>query len=419
MSRVETISCGEELLDGRVQDTNGTYLAAHLAACGRRVARHTVVGDRAGEIAACACEALGRAGDVVLTGGLGPTDDDRTRKAAAEALGAPLELREELLDRIAQRLGRPAAELGERNRRQALLPAGACAIENPHGTAPGFCGEAGGGRLWCLPGVPGEMRPMFERDVLPSLAAGSARAPRAVSLHVTGLPESECDRRVAEALGAFGGVKHGITVRFGVITVALKAADAGAPLEAAAAAVREALVEHVFGEGGATLASAVVDELAARSLTLALAESCTGGLASARIVDVPGASRVLLESVVAYANEAKTRRLGVPAALIEVHGAVSEEVARAMAEGARASAGADLAAAVTGIAGPRAGVAGPEGGTPAKPVGRVWLAIASARGTRALTRDLSGGREAVRERSVTFLLDLVRHEALAFAEGKP
>jgi nicotinamide-nucleotide amidase len=426
--RVEIVSIGEELVLGEIADTNARHIGRELAERGIEIARTTVVGDDRGEVAAAFGEALSRADVVLATGGLGPTEDDLTREGLADALGVELVESPEARDMIARyRRGVPPSGM---DLRQARVPRGADIIPNPRGTAPGIRAEREGRLVFVMPGVPHEMKGMFSEQVLPEILShvssqtpSAGRVVRTTSLTrpgravrhlvVFGVRESDIAARVAGIESEEAGVRLGTRATDGVITVRVVArgeTDPAAEEKAAAAAheIRKRLGEGVVAEGDRTLAEIVAGEATAGGITLAVAESCTGGMIAARLVAIPGVSSVLLEGVVAYSDEAKTRRLGVPPELIAEKGAVSPEVARAMAEGARRESGADVSVAVTGIA-------GPGGGTPEKPVGLVYLAASSGLGEEVIERRFvvpgrGGDREHVRRCTAeTALWMLLRH----------
>jgi nicotinamide-nucleotide amidase len=330
----------------------------------------------------------------------GPTEDDLAREGLADALGEPLEVSAEAERAVAERAASYGRPVLETDRKQALAPRGASVMANSRGSAPGLrasvAGKAAGKTIYVLPGVPHEMRGMFRESVLPEVVAaagGSRGALRHLVVH--GMPEAEVATRLAGL--ARDGLGVGTRTRAGVITVRLRAVaatveEAGRLAGEAADEARERLGDAVAGEGDKTLGCLVAETALAKGLTVAVAESCTGGLVAAALVAVPGVSDALVEGWVTYSNDAKVRRLDVPASLIAAKGAVSREVAVAMAEGARAQSGADVALAVTGIA-------GPGGGTPEKPVGLAHFAVASAEGTEPAERRFKGSRDVVRRRA--------------------
>ena len=400
------LSIGTELVRGLRRDTHAADIARAVGALGIDVVRHETVDDAARAVAAAVRRAAGEADVVIATGGLGPTRDDCTRHGLAEAMDAALAEHPDAMAHLEAWAESRGKRISESNRVQALLPEGAEPLPNPVGTAPGIAARLGEAQVFCLPGVAGEMRTMLQATVLPRLrAAAPGRVTRVRTVRTFGLPESEVGERLSDLMAAGRPTRLGTACHAGVIDVHVHASgpadEVDRLLEADVAVVRERLGDAVFGEGGRTMEAAVADRLKAAAATVALAESCTGGLVAARLVGVPGMSDHLLEAVVAYANASKVETLGVAESLLATHGAVSEPVARAMAEGVRDRAGADLALAVTGIA-------GPGGGTPEKPVGTVWFALADAADTRAVHERLPGDRALVRERAALYALNLLR-----------
>jgi len=410
------IAIGDELLLGKTVNNNAAYLSSRLAAAGIGTRRQIVVGDRDDEIVAALETAKALTAVAVTTGGLGPTEDDRTLAAVASHLGRELVLHQPTLREIERRFARRGLTMPAVNVGQARVPAGARVLSNPLGTAPGLILEEEGFLLCLLPGVPAEMEYIFEHGFLPYLAKKGYAGERVFEklLHVTGLPESAVAERLAGV-----EIPPGLHLAYLPQTAQVDLRIWGtAPEEAsfaerarpAIAAVRRELGEHIFGEDGASLEEVVGKLLAARGETVAVAESCTGGLLAKRLTDVPGASAWFLGGVVAYANEAKTALLGVPEETLATHGAVSEEVARALAAGARERFGATYALAATGIA-------GPSGGTAEKPVGLVCLALAGPDGEASATQTFGGGRAWVRRRASQYALELLRRR-LQEGEGK-
>jgi nicotinamide-nucleotide amidase len=397
---------GTELTRGELVNANGAFLAEALTALGFEVGAVDVVDDDAGRIVR-ALERLGNEHDVlVCTGGLGPTTDDLTSECVARVLGVPLERDEASLETIRARLERAGRTMASSNAKQADFPRGARILSNPNGTAPGFSVKLGRAAAFFLPGVPAEMRAMFSASVVPAIESLVADRSHQTLLRTFGLPESEVNDRLTGI-----EVAHGVTLGYRaklpeievkVLARAQTRDEARERSEAAAREVRARLGDDVvYGEGDTSLPEVVCRLLEARSLTLAIAESCTGGLIAELVTNVPGASRSFLGGVVTYSNASKTELCGVSPALLEAHGAVSEEVARAMAEGARRRFGSKLSLAVTGIA-------GPDGGTAEKPVGLVHLAVTSDAGTTAKHTVFSGGRDVVRRRAAFAALALVR-----------
>jgi nicotinamide-nucleotide amidase len=409
--RVEIVAIGDELLLGLTQDTNSTWLAAELAATGIEVSRRTAVGDDVAEIQRAVAEALERSGGVITTGGLGPTPDDVTRPAVAALFGVPLRFDPDVWDRILrlwQRRGRPG-QPPESNKVQAMVPEGALVLGNLEGTAPGlFLQDARGSWVALLPGVPREMRAIFSQQLVPLLRDRYRLGERVVRwrvLRTTGVAES----RLVEMLGELvvgEGVRlaylpglEGVDLR---VTVAgVTAAEADRLLESALEVMRARLGRFAYGEGNQDLAAVVLERCRQRQLHVAVGESCTGGLLGARLTAAAGSSDVFLGGVVAYANEAKVGMLGVSAELIDRAGAVSEEVALAMASGAAGRFGASVGIGVTGIA-------GPGGGTPDKPVGTVCIAVVGPGWRRSLHSVFPGDRAEIRFRATQAALDAVR-----------
>jgi nicotinamide-nucleotide amidase len=380
------------------------------------VVRHESLDDDAAAIARAFRRAADDADLVIASGGLGPTLDDVTREALAEAMGVPLEEDAGARQHLEAWAAARGRKLGPSNYRQVQFPRGAETLDNPVGTAPGIAAAIGRARVFCIPGVPGEMRQMLADQVLPRLAgARSGQAALVRTVRTFGMPESVLGEKIADLMAAGRRPRVATAVRSGIIDVHVHASgpreEVMRLLEADAAEIRRRLGPVVFGEGDEEMEAAVARLLERRPVTLAVAESCTGGLVAAKLVSVPGMSAWLLEAVVAYSNESKVRRLGVPETLIARHGAVSEPVARAMAEGARGTSGADIAIALTGIA-------GPAGGTPEKPVGTVWFALAHAGGAEAAQYVFLGDRQHVRERAANFALDMLRRHLVRAATGR-
>jgi len=405
--KLEVVTIGTELLLGLTPDTNAAELGRALAAAGIEVVRHSSVGDRPEAIRAAVAEALDRTGFVITTGGLGPTSDDMTKHAVAELFGKPLQLNEDVLRSLEERfrhLGRPMAAT---NRTQAEVPEGATVLPNPRGTAPGLWVEERERVVVMLPGVPSEMRGLLAEEVLPRLAArASGMVVRSRTVRTTGIAESALAERVgaieddiAPLTLAYLPSVDGVDLRVTAWTI--PEAEAERRLAATVAMLRERAAEHCYGEDGTDLAGVVLQQLSSRKTRLAVAESCTGGLLGGRITAIPGSSEVFAGGIVAYDDAVKRGMLDVSAALLKPHGAVSEEVVRAMVAGALRRFGVGAGLAVTGIA-------GPSGGTPEKPVGTVWLAAAFGQETSALKRIFPGDRAEIRARAAQAALDLLR-----------
>ena len=409
LARAAILSTGDELTTGRIVDTNANWLADKLFELGVDVTAVLTVGDYPERLEWAWRQALAQADVVISTGGIGPTADDLTSETVARVAGVPLVLDEESAERIRGFFARANRPMPENNLRQAMIPRGAVIVPNPLGTAPGYRLSVGATHLVILPGVPREMKPMMEDTVLPWI-----RAQRGGEVYVArvfqtfGITESGLDELVA---GVVAPEEGRISFRASFPEVSLRVVVHGAPAEAAhrlelvAVRLRERLGPCVYGEGVVTMQEMVGRALAAKRLSLAVAESCTGGLVGHRLTEVPGSSAWFRGGVVAYADDVKQQLLGVRAATLERHGAVSEETAAEMADGVRRSLGADLGVGVTGIA-------GPTGGTPEKPVGTVCFALARAAGTVAHRYPLWGTRDWVKLLASQIALDWVRRAAL-------
>ncbi len=401
------VSIGNEVLSGRTVDTNAAHIGRQLRLLGIPVVSAHTIGDWRDVIARTLALAAGEAEIVIVTGGLGPTDDDLTRQSFADYLGTDLELCEELLADIEARFAAREVDMPARNRIQACIPKGAEAIRNAWGTAPGIAAERDGRLFFALPGVPGEMEKMLGASVLPRLkvfAQGQAVAVR--RLKCFGGGESTIAEMMGDAMRRDRNPLVNCTARIGVITLEIvaTAADierAEAMVAAEEARLRGVLGELVFGVGDETLAEVVGRKLSQTGGTLALAESCTGGLVAKMITDVPGASTYFTHGWVTYSNEAKVAQLDIPAELINRHGAVSAEVAGAMARGARRQAGTSRAIGITGIA-------GPGGGTEQKPAGLVYISIDDEAGVTTSRHVFSGARQMVRLRAAQTALNILR-----------
>ena len=402
----EILSVGSELVAGRIADTNAAYLSENLLRLGIRVSRHTALGDDLDAVRQALIEIAGRADAAVVTGGIGPTPDDITRQAIAEAGGVALTESPEAARALRARFASWGREPSPSNLLQAYIPRGARLIGNPNGTAAGFAMQLKRCLFFCLPGVPFEMKAMCDRDVFPELGRRSGKCSAVRLIQVFGVGESVVGERLNDLMRRGRDPDVATQVSDGVITVRVTATGEDADriaerVEADAAVIRERLTKYVYAEGDLSLAQAVARLLKKRRLTIAVAESCTGGQIAARLTDIPGISRHLIEGVTAYSNEAKIRRLGVPEDLIGRHGAVSAETALAMADGMRRTSGADIALSTTGIA-------GPSGGTQDKPVGLVYTALSAADARAVREHRLGGGRAAVRNRAAKRALDLAR-----------
>jgi len=411
MLRAEILAVGTELLTPLRSETNAAYITGQLIEAGVDVgARVTVADDPALLESALRC-ALGRADIVIATGGLGPTEDDLTREAAAAALGRGLRRDPAILDGLRARFARYGRAMAPVNEKQADLIDGAVMLPNPLGSACGQKVEAGGRLLFLLPGPPNEMQPMLEEHVLPGIrerARGALLRTRV--LRIASMSESDVEQVAAPIYKTFTNPRTTILGAAGQVELHLtaegsSAEDVAERLEALARALREALPGRVYSEDGRELPEVVAALLIERKLTLAVAESCTGGLLAARLTSVPGASAFLERGYVTYSNQSKLELLGVDPAMLASAGAVSAETAAAMAAGARRAARADVGVAITGIA-------GPDGGTPDKPVGLVFIATEGPAGNRVRRIQFIGARERVRFQASQAALEMLRRGLL-------
>ncbi len=404
--RAELLAVGSELLHPERRETNGTWITGRLQEIGIEVVARGTIADDAAVLESAFRAALGRADVVIATGGLGPTADDLTREAAAAAVGRPLRRELAAVRALKDRFAHYGRVMPAVNEQQADLIEGARFLPNPRGTAPGQWLEADGRVLVLLPGPPPEMEPMFEKQVYPLLRErAGGRVLRRRVLKVTG-GESDVEEKVAPLYRTFDNPTTTILGAPGMTELHLVASggspeEAEARIEALASGLRERLGPRLFSEDGRELHQVVAALLVNRGLSLAVAESCTGGLLAARLTSVPGASAFLERGYVTYSNRAKVELLGVEAALLERHGAVSEPVAQAMAAGARQRSGADLTVAITGIA-------GPDGGTDEKPVGLVFVAMTGAAGESVGRFHFPGDRERIRRQACQAALDMIR-----------
>ncbi|NWF74823.1 MAG: competence/damage-inducible protein A [Nitrospirae bacterium] len=419
----ETIAIGTELLIGGRSDSNSLFLADELGMLGIAVRFKSVVGDERQDIVTAIHTAVKRARVIVMTGGLGPTVDDCTREAVASATGRRLARRKEALEGLTARLAQWGRQPSKGQVRQALIPSGATVLKNPVGSAPGFFLTWKKALIISLPGVPREMEEMMRQEVLPLLraaCASSGRQPRTPIMrqvfHTFGLAEADVDaklqglisKRMPVDLGLLAspmGVLVSLTTK-GIRTAKGKNHDLS---EILATGVRSRLNDWLFAEGRDTMEEVVGRELTKRGLTLAVAESCTGGLIGHRLTQVAGSSAYVDRGAICYSNLAKTEMLGVPAGLITRHGAVSREVAAAMAYGIRERAHVSVGLSVTGIA-------GPGGGTETKPVGLVYIGLDDGTG-RPITQEFRfhGDRNVIKQRSSQAALDLLRRWLLGKA----
>ncbi|MBO4297409.1 MAG: competence/damage-inducible protein A [Clostridia bacterium] len=403
----EILSVGTELLMGQIANTDAQFLARRLSMLGITMHRQTTVGDNPGRVKEALREALSRADLVITTGGLGPTEDDLTKEMVAETFGLPMEVHGESLERIRAFFTSIGREMAANNAKQAMIPRGARVMPNRKGTAPGCIIEAGGKIVAILPGPPFELIDMYEQQLEPYLLSLSDSVIASRFLHIVGVGESEVETRLLDLFHSDSPTlalycnPGEVTAR---LTVMCRRDEDPAPLlDPVDREIRRRMGSAVYAEGiDVSLPKEIVRRLAERGETLAVAESLTGGMLASQIVDVPGASRVFLEGCVSYATEVKRRALGVPQAVLDADGPVSEACARAMAEGALRISGASWALATTGLA-------GPGGGTPETPVGTVFVALAGSNmETRVKRFQLRSDRPRVRAMSCLYALNLLR-----------
>ncbi len=403
----EIICVGTELLMGQVLNTNEHFIASHLTEAGIALNHSSVVGDNPERLKELLALAKSRADIIIMTGGLGPTDDDLTKETVAESFNKKLVFHPECMDKMISYLKEAGRNLTKNNEKQAYLPEGCIVIENNNGTAPGCIIEEGDKAAIMLPGPPREMVPMFMETVLPYLKEKSGMVLYSRVLRLFGIGESRaaamCDDLIKNQTNPTIApyAKEG-EVTFRITASADSEQDAKALVDKTCDAMYERLGEYIYGEGDSeTLASVVVNELIKKKLTVSTAESCTGGLIGKMITEISGASLVYGFGFVTYANEAKMQLLGVKRETLDTFGAVSEETAKEMAEGARKASGSDIALSVTGIA-------GPTGGTDEKPVGLVYIGISDKAGTEVFRFVQHGDRERVRNKSALCALDIIR-----------
>ncbi len=408
------LTIGDELLIGQVLNTNAAFISDKLSGAGVEVVRQLTVGDEASEILRALREGYDALDAVLITGGLGPTHDDITKKALCTFFQTDLVSDPGVRQCIERFLAQRSQPWSDASEEQTLVPRGCTVILNHHGTAPGALFERGGKYVFAMPGVPYEMEYMMNDFIVPLLrsrAGGKTIVHR--TLRTTGIPESVLSARLGNIEEMLGGARLAFLPSAGGVRLRISVVDADSGrAEARARAVEERIrakaEEFIYGTGEEEIEEVVGRLLVERGLTIALAESFTGGLVSHRLTNVPGSSRYLLASVVAYSNDAKRAILGVPAELIKTQGAVSEEVAVAMAAGARTVSGASLGLSTTGIA-------GPSGGTPEKPVGLVWIGYADRERSFARRFTMGGERVRIKERASQSALELIRRTLLGLS----
>ena len=410
----EIIAVGSELLTPERLDTNSLYLTAELNKLGVEVVAKCVVGDDRGRLADAVARALDRSGIVILSGGLGPTEDDLTREAVAQATGRELVFHPEIAEALERRFAAMKRKMSEINKRQAFVIGGAEILPNDRGTAPGQWLTSHGAVAMLLPGPPHELKAMFEQQCLPRLArVVPKQAIRTAFLRVTGMPESDLDALIAPVYKKYPKVATTILAANGDLQVHLRARcdtepEAEALLAEVVPPIESLLGDRLYSRNGDPLEAVVGGLLRQRDATLAVAESCTGGMLGARLTAVPGSSQYFAGGFITYSNELKRKLLGVPAEMLESFGAVSAETAGAMAAGARERAGSSYAVSITGVA-------GPDGGTEEKPVGLVYLGIAGPEGDAVTQRRFIGDRERIRIFTTQAALDLLRRRLQGLA----
>lgn len=397
---LELITTGTELLLGFVLNTHVNFIARRLAPLGLRISRHTTVGDDPAAMRAAVADALARADVLLITGGLGPTSDDITRDIVAELLGRKLKRDDTVAAAITERVRRRGLKMLDQLLVQALVPEGGTVFPNRNGTAPGLYLENTGKQIFLLPGPPRELQPMFDEFVLPLLPRATAMQCRVFK--VAGLPESIVEQKVAPVLAGLPDLELGYCARPGEVEVRIITPNA----DEAEQRIRAVLGPDIFGTGTDHIEDVVVRILTELRKTVATAESCTGGLIANRLTNVSGSSAVFLAGWVTYSNAAKRRDLGVHEETLKQFGAVSEQVAREMAEAARQRSGADFALSATGIA-------GPTGGTADKPVGLVFIGLATPTGTKVQRWQLGFDRETFKFFVSQTALDMLRRELLS------
>ncbi len=411
-ARIEVLAIGSELLTPYHVDTNSLFITECLQGLGLGIAVKTVVGDDERDLCSCIQTAMQRSDIVFATGGLGPTQDDKTREAFSAALGRKLVFQAGLWEEIRARFKKRGIRISSVNRKQAFVLEGAEPLENPHGTAPGLWLEHDGKIVVLLPGPPRELEPMFLDKILPRFRERREGFQVRQVLKITGLTESRTEELISDLYPPENGdLKMTILSAPGQIEIHLTAFSSRSEeialrsLHTAADAFAARLGENVFSTNGENLENVVGNLLLKHSRTLAVAESCTGGLLGHRITNVPGSSAYFLEGVQVYSNAAKTRRLGIEVSLLEKQGAVSAAVASQMAETIRDQAGASYGLSITGIA-------GPGGGTILKPVGLVFLALSGQSGTEVSKNQFLGDRTSIKNRASQKALDMLRRRLI-------
>lgn len=413
---VELISVGTELLLGNIVNTNAAYLSEKCADIGLSCYYQSVVGDNEERMTAVLETALERSDVVILSGGLGPTEDDLTKEVAAKVMGRELYMHEPSKQHIEAYFKRRNLEITENNWKQAMMPEGAIVVENENGTAPGVIIEGDGKKVLLLPGPPNELIPMFEKSMIPYLSDGKAATIYSQTVKICGVGESKAETMIKDMIAGqdnptIAPYAKNCEVHLRVTAKAENESEARKLVEPVVAELKSRFGDNVYTtDVDTTLEKAVVDLLAEHKLSVSTAESCSGGLLAARLINVPGVSDSYKAGYITYSNEAKKNLLGVSQEILESKGAVSEETAFEMAKGAAAVSNADVAVAVTGIA-------GPGGGTPEKPVGLVYIACNICGKITVKKYNFNGNRSKVRETTVSSALILMRQCILEYNSG--
>lgn len=410
---VEIIAVGTEILLGNIVNTNAAYLAEKCAGLGLSCYHQDVVGDNEERLMETLRLALTRADIILLSGGLGPTQDDLTKEAAAKVMGKALYLHEPSKEAIRQFFAERNLEITENNWKQAMVPEGCTVVENPGGTAPGIIMAENGKHVVLMPGPPGELIPMFEKSIMPYLAGLTTGVIYSQTVKICGVGESKAESMVEDLVDAQSNPTLATYAKTGEVHLRVTAT---APDEKEAKKLVKPMVKELKGRFGnhvyttdseVTLEKAVVDLLAANKLTACTVESCTGGMLSARLINVPGVSEVFKSGYVTYSNKSKRRLLGIKKNILMKHGAVSEQIAREMAKTAASLARTDVSVSTTGIA-------GPDGGTPEKPVGLVYIGCNVCGRITVKECHFHGSREKIRESTVSAALSLMRECILQY-----
>jgi nicotinamide-nucleotide amidase len=408
----EIIAVGSEMLTPQRTDTNSLYLTAELNNLGVEVVTKSVIGDDRGRLAEAVRRAVDRHEIVILSGGLGPTEDDVTRDAVAQALGRKLVFHPEIAEALEQRFAAFKRKMAEINKRQAFVIEGACVLPNDRGTAPGQWVEESGAVVMLLPGPPHELKAMFERQCLPRLTrVVPHQAIRTAFLRVTGMPESDLDALISPVYKKYDNPVTTILAANGDLQIHFRArcateSDAEALLAEVVAPVEVLLGDRLYSRNGDALEVVVGQLLREKHATVAVAESATGGMLGERFTSVPGSSDYFAGGFITYTNAMKTELLGVPPELLQKHGAVSKEVAESMAAGARRRTGSTYALAITGVA-------GPDAGTESAPVGTMYVAIADASGAHSFHRQFLSDRQRIRVFTCQMALDILRRKLVS------